>query len=82
MSQFRLKYIHTYIHTYIIHTYMEMSQENSLLYSYLKQTKMPFFFSFFFFLQNQRTRGLDRSCLGGRVVPVGGAKMWGKGVGG
>jgi hypothetical protein len=43
-----------------IHIYMEMSQENSLC-SYLKQTKMSFFS---FLLQNQRTGGQNRSCLG------------------
>jgi hypothetical protein len=45
----------------IIHMYMEMLQGNSLC-NHLKQTKMSFFFSFlFFFLQNQRTEGLNRS---------------------
>jgi hypothetical protein len=47
---------------------MEMSQGNSL-HNYLKQTKM----SFFFHLQNQRTGGHNRSCLGG-LVPVGGVR--------
>jgi hypothetical protein len=37
---------------------MEMSQGNTL-YSYLKQTKMPFF------IQKQRTGKQNRSCLGG-----------------
>jgi hypothetical protein len=32
----------------VIHTYIEMSQENSL-YSYLKQAKISYFFSFFFY---------------------------------
>jgi hypothetical protein len=50
MNQFELYYIYTYI---------EMSQENSLC-SYLKQTKMSFFFN----LQNQKTEGWNRSCLG------------------
>jgi hypothetical protein len=45
----------------------EMSQENSLC-SYLKQPKM----SFFFLLQNWRTRGQNRSCLRGLVLVGGG----------
>jgi hypothetical protein len=57
---------------------MEMSQGKSLD-SYLKQTKMLFFF----FLQNWRTGGQNSSCLGVQGgVPVEGEKMWGKDVGG
>jgi hypothetical protein len=44
----------------IIHIYMEMIQGKSPC-SYLNQTKM----SFFFLLQNWRTEGKKRSCLGG-----------------
>jgi hypothetical protein len=44
----------------MIHVYTEMSQGNSL-YSYLKQTKMSFFFP----LQTQRTGEQNRSCQGG-----------------
>jgi hypothetical protein len=46
-----------------IYIYMEKSQGHSL-YSYVKQTKMSFFI-----LQNQRTGGQNRACLG-RLVPV------------
>jgi hypothetical protein len=44
-----------------VHTYMEMSQGNSLC-SYLKQAKMPLFFSFL--LQNERTGGQTDSAPG------------------
>jgi hypothetical protein len=57
---------------YIRNTYIEMSQGNSLC-SYPKQTKM----SFFFHLQNWRTRGQNRSCLV-ELVPVGGREVLGK----
>jgi hypothetical protein len=61
----------------IIHTYMEMSQRNSL-FSYLKQVKISFFS--FFLLQNQRTGGQNRSCgRGGWVGTSGRGKMVGKG---
>jgi hypothetical protein len=50
----------------IIQTHMEISQGNSLYsYLYLKQAKMSFLF--FFLLQNQRTGGQNRSCLGWRA---------------
>jgi hypothetical protein len=62
----------------IKHIYMEISQGNSLgSYLYLKQAKM-----YFFPLQNQRTRGLNRFCRGVVVVVVvisGRWKMVGKG---
>jgi hypothetical protein len=45
---------------------METSQGNSLC-SYLKQTKM----SFFFLLQNRRIGGQNQSCLGTGLVPLG-----------
>jgi hypothetical protein len=51
-----------------LYIYMEIPQGNSLC-SYLKSTKM----SFFSLLQNQRTEGQNRSCLG-RLIPVGGGK--------
>jgi hypothetical protein len=54
---------------------MEMSQGNSLC-SYLKQTKM----SLFFHLQNWRTVGQNRSCMGGGLAPEGG-RRWGNGEG-
>jgi hypothetical protein len=41
----------------IIHIYMEMSQRNTL-YSYLKQTKMPFF-------QKTQTRKIKQALPGG-----------------
>jgi hypothetical protein len=45
----------------IIHIYMETLQGNSLCsYLYLKQAKLSFFF-----LQNQRTGGWNRSAVGG-----------------
>jgi hypothetical protein len=53
---------------------MEMSQGNSL-YSYLKQTKI--FFSFI----KLENRSMEQDCQG-TLVPVGGRRMWGKGVGG
>jgi hypothetical protein len=51
----------------IIHIYMEMSQGNSLC-SYLKQTKMSFFFIYKIIEQE----GGTGPGLGVRVVPVGG----------
>jgi hypothetical protein len=57
----------------IIHKNMEMSQRNSL-FSYLKQ-KYHFVFTK---LENRRA-GLVLSKV---LVPVGGERMWGKGVGG
>jgi hypothetical protein len=52
----------------IIHTYMKISQGNSMCtYLYLKLKCHTFIF---FLLQNQRTGGWNRSCLG-----------WGKGLG-
>jgi hypothetical protein len=48
---------------------MEMSQGNSL-YSYLKHTKM----SFFFFYKIREMKG--KTCPVWGVVPVGGGKMW------
>jgi hypothetical protein len=59
----------------IIHMYMEISHGNCL-YSYLKQTKINFFL-----LQNWRTGGQDRSCLGAGITPVEG-RMWEKGIAG
>jgi hypothetical protein len=53
--------------------YMEISQGNSLC-SYLKQTKM----SFFFLLQNWRTWEQNRS-YGGRWYQLGVGRRWGKG---
>jgi hypothetical protein len=52
--------------------HVEMSQGNSL-YSYIKQTKM----SFFFLLQNQRAGGQNRSVWG--FIPVGGGRIWEEG---
>jgi hypothetical protein len=54
-----------------MHMYLEISQGNSPC-SYFKQTKI----SFFFLLQNQRTRGLSRFCLVGErgLVLVGGRR--------
>jgi hypothetical protein len=60
----------------IIHTYMEMSQGNCLC-SYLKQTKM----SFFFLLQNWRTGRQNKSCLE-EVGTSGNREEFGKGIGG
>jgi hypothetical protein len=54
---------------------MKMSHRNSM-YSYLKQTKMSFYFSF----TNYRAGEWNRFYLGG-LVPVGGQRMWRKGVG-
>jgi hypothetical protein len=49
--------MYTYLYVYIfLYIYMEISKGNSLC-SYLKQTRM----SLFFFLQNQRTGGWNRS---------------------
>jgi hypothetical protein len=54
----------------IIHIYMEMSQGNSL-HSYLKQEKMPFFFSFFFY----EIREQEGRTGPAREVPVGGVNV-------
>jgi hypothetical protein len=52
----------------IIHRYMKMSQGNSLC-TYLKQAKTSSFFP----LQNHRTGGQNRSCLGEEgLAPMGG----------
>jgi hypothetical protein len=53
---------------------MEMSQGKSL-YRYLKQTRMSFFFS----LKKSENRRAEQ-VLWGRLVSVGGGRMWGKGV--
>jgi hypothetical protein len=37
---------------------------------------------FFFLLQNWRREGQNRSCLGGKLVPMGGGGRWEEGVGG
>jgi hypothetical protein len=58
------------------HIYTEMSQGNSLR-SYLKQTKMPFYFSF----TKSQNRRAEQSYLGGRV-PVGKRRRWKKGTDG
>jgi hypothetical protein len=53
----------------IIHIYMEISQGNSLCsYLYLKQAKMSFLIFFSFLLQNWRTGGENRSCMGGGTI--------------
>jgi hypothetical protein len=52
----------------ILHINMEIQQGNSMC-SYLKQPKISFFSSSLL-IQNQRTGGLNRSCLG-VLVPVG-----------
>jgi hypothetical protein len=58
----------------IIHLFMEMSQWNNL-YSYLKQTKMSFFF-----FQKQRAGKQNRCCLGaGWLVALGEGRIQGKG---
>jgi hypothetical protein len=59
----------------IIHIYMEMSQGNSLC-SCHKQAKN----GFLFLIYNWRTGGQNRSCLEG-LVPMGGGRRWGEGVG-
>jgi hypothetical protein len=59
---------------WVIHTYVEMSQGNSL-YSCFKQTK-----KLFFLLQNKKTGGQNQSCLG--FGTSGRGKRWGKSVGG
>jgi hypothetical protein len=46
----------------IIHVYMEMSQGNSLCSCLKEAQKISFFF--FFLLQNWRTEGKTRPCLG------------------
>jgi hypothetical protein len=56
---------------------MEMSQGNSLC-GYIKQAKCHFFL----FLQNQRTGGWNRSCVGVGISTSGRGRWWGKGVGG
>jgi hypothetical protein len=64
----------------ITHTYMEISQENSLFsYLYFKPAKHVFL-SFFFILQNQRTGKMNKSYLW-CVIPVGRARER-NGVGG
>jgi hypothetical protein len=64
----------------LIHKYMEISQINSQCsYFYLKQGKMSHFFILSFLvliLQNQRTRGRNKSCTSG------GGKCWEKEEGG
>jgi hypothetical protein len=55
----------------ITHIFMEMSQGNCLC-SYLKQTKMSFFFS-------KSGNGRAEWVLSRGLVPVGG-RMWGEGV--
>jgi hypothetical protein len=57
----------------IMHIYMEMLQGNSL-YSYLKQK-----YHFIFLLQNYRSGGRNRYCLG-QLLPMRGERMWRKGV--
>jgi hypothetical protein len=67
----------TYIHG-IFHK--EISQRNSLCnYLYLKQARMSGFFSFFFV----KTRGQEgeTGSAEGCIIPLGGEKCWGKGVG-
>jgi hypothetical protein len=62
----------------LIHTYMEMSQGNSLC-SHLIQAKMSLFFFFLFFLlQNWRTGRWNRSARGGIGTSEGG-EVVGKG---
>jgi hypothetical protein len=51
---------------------MEMSQGNSLC-SYLKQTKMSFFFSF----TKSENRRAEQVLLLGGFIPVGEGKWWG-----
>jgi hypothetical protein len=61
---------------------MEISQGNSLgnyLYPKLAKTSCFSFLSFMFFLlQNQRTGGQNRSCVGGGVAKVGGGQVAGE----
>jgi hypothetical protein len=61
VSQFRLKCKYTW-----------KCHKETPCVSYLKQTKCHFFL-----LQNQRTRGLNRSCLG--LGSSGRGRRWGKG---
>jgi hypothetical protein len=56
--------------------YMEMSQGNSLC-SCLKETKMSFFLSF----TKSENRRVELILPGG-LIPVGGKRRWGKGMGG
>jgi hypothetical protein len=64
----------------IIHTYIEISQGNSLCsYLYLKLKCHVFILSFLFFLlYNQRRGGQNESCPGGRAGTNGGG-CWGRG---
>jgi hypothetical protein len=60
---------------------MEITQGNSLC-SYLKQAKMSFF-SFFFYKIREEEGGTGTGPAGGgRVIPVGGERWQGKGMGG
>jgi hypothetical protein len=65
------------IKEFIIHLYMEMSQENSL-YSYFKQTTFLLFLFLYIKSENERAEQVFSE----RLVPVEGRRVWGKCVGG
>jgi hypothetical protein len=61
----------------VIHMYMEMSQRNSLC-SYLNTQKCHLFFYYKIGAQEGKTGPVGS---GGELVPVGGEKRWGNGMG-
>jgi hypothetical protein len=65
----------------IIHTYMEISQGNSLCsFLYLKQPKMSYFlfYFFFYFYKIREQEGEASLAQGGRLALVVEGRHWGK----